>query len=160
MIELTNVSKSYAGNGQKVVDGLTRTVADGKITGFFGPNGASKSTTLNMICGVHSIDEGTIKINGHDIATDGIEAKRQFGYVSDDPDRFLRLTGIEYLNFMADVYGTPAERPASQFEAEGGLGHIPSYLPGCRTLEAPKGMQTVRHSEGWPFGAHACLQPA
>ena len=85
-------------------------MADGKITGFFGPNGAGKSTTLKMICGVHSVDEGSIKINGHDISTDSIEAKRQFGYVPDDPDRFLRLTGIEYLNFMADVFGTPSEK--------------------------------------------------
>ena len=89
---------------------------DGRITGFFGPNGAGKSTTLKMICGAHSIDEGSIKINGHDIAADAIEAKRQFGYVPDDPDRFLRLTGIEYLDFMADIYGTPAERRASFVE--------------------------------------------
>ena len=88
MIELSNVSKSYPGKDRKAVDGLTWTVSDGRITGFFGPNGAGKSTTLKMICGVHSIDEGSIKINGHDIATDAVEAKRQFGYVPDDPDRF------------------------------------------------------------------------
>ena len=94
-------------------------MADGQITGFFGPNGAGKSTTLKMICGVNSIDEGTIKINGHDIVGDSIEAKRQFAYVPDDPDRFLRLTGIEYLNFMADVYGTPADRRTSFIEEYG-----------------------------------------
>ena len=76
MIELSHVSKTYTGKGTKAVDDLTWTVADGKITGFFGPNGAGKSTTLKMICGVSSADEGTIKICGHDIATDGIEAKR------------------------------------------------------------------------------------
>ena len=119
MIELSHVSKTYAGKGTKAVDDLTWTVADGKITGFFGPNGAGKSTTLKMICGVNSIDEGTIKINGHDITTDGIAAKRQFAYVPDDPDRFLRLTGIEYLNFMADVYGTPAQKRASFIEDYG-----------------------------------------
>ena len=116
MIELNHVSKTYAGKEIKAVDDLTWTVADGKITGFFGPNGAGKSTTLKMICGVNSIDEGTIKINGHDIVSDSIEAKRQFAYVPDDPDRFLRLTGIEYLNFMADVYGTPAQKRASFIE--------------------------------------------
>ena len=108
MIELSHVSKTYAGKDVRAVDDLTWIVENGKITGFFGPNGAGKSTTLKMICGVHSIDEGSIRINGHDIVTDDIEAKRQFGYVPDDPDRFLRLTGIEYRNFMADVYGTPA----------------------------------------------------
>jgi len=116
MIELNHVSKTYAGKDIKAVDDLTWTVADGKITGFFGPNGAGKSTTLKMICGVNSIDEGTIKINGHDIVSNSIEAKRQFAYVPDDPDRFLRLTGIEYLNFMADVYGTPAQNRASFIE--------------------------------------------
>ncbi len=110
MIELSHVSKTYAGKEAKAVDDLTWTVEDGKITGFFGPNGAGKSTTLKMICGVHSVDEGSIKINGHDIVADALEAKRQFGYVPDDPDRFLRLTGIEYLTFMADVYGTPSQR--------------------------------------------------
>ena len=110
MIELNHVSKTYAGKSVKAVDDLTWTVEDGKITGFFGPNGAGKSTTLKMICCVHAADEGTIAINGHDVAAYALEAKRQFGYVPDDPDRFLRLTGIEYLTFMADVYGTPAEK--------------------------------------------------
>ena len=63
MIELRNVSKSYPGKDRRAVNDLTWTVADGRITGFFGPNGAGKSTTLKMICGVHSIDEGSIKIN-------------------------------------------------------------------------------------------------
>lgn len=140
MIELSHVSKTYAGNHVRAVDDLTWTVEDGKITGFFGPNGAGKSTTLKMICGVHSIDEGSIRINGHDMATDDIEAKRQFGYVPDDPDRFLRLTGIEYLNFMADVYGTPAEGRASfiedyakRFEIYDALGNrISDYSHGMR----------------------------
>ena len=140
MIELSNVSKSYPGKDRKAVDGLTWTVADGRITGFFGPNGAGKSTTLKMICGVYSIDEGSIKINGHDIATDAVEAKRQFGYVPDDPDRFLRLTGIEYLNFMADVYGTPAEKRdpfieecGRRFEMYDALGsRISDYSHGMR----------------------------
>ena len=119
MIELDHVSKTYAGKDAKSVDDLTWTVADGKITGFFGPNGAGKSTTLKMICGVLSIDEGAIRINGHDIVADSIEAKRQFGYVPDDPDRFLRLTGIEYLTFMADVYGTQADARAPFIEEYG-----------------------------------------
>lgn len=140
MIELRNVSKSYPSKDRKAVDCLTWTVADGRITGFFGPNGAGKSTTLKMICGVHSIDEGSIKINGHDIATDAVEAKRQFGYVPDDPDRFLRLTGIEYLNFMADVYGTPVEKRepfidecGHRFEIYDALGsRISDYSHGMR----------------------------
>ena len=119
MIELSHVSKTYAGKEAKAVNDLTWTIPDGAITGFFGPNGAGKSTTLKMICGVNSIDEGTITICGHDITTDAIEAKRCFGYVPDDPDRFLRLTGVEYLNFMADVYGTPTERRSPFIEEYG-----------------------------------------
>ena len=140
MIELSHVSKTYAAKDVKAVDDLTWTVQDGKITGFFGPNGAGKTTTLKMICGAHSIDEGTILVNGHDISTDAIEAKRQFGYVPDDPDRFLRLTGIEYLTFMADVYGTPAdarepfiEEYGKRFEIYDALGQrISDYSHGMR----------------------------
>ena len=144
MIELSNVSKSYPGKDRKAVDGLTWTVSDGRITGFFGPNGAGKSTTLKMICGVHSIDEGSIKINGHDIAIDAVEAKRQFGYVPDDPDRFLRLTGIEYLNFMADVYGTPVEKREPFIEECGRRFEIYDAL-GSRISDYSHGMRQKVH---------------
>ena len=144
MIELRNVSKSYPGKDRKAVDDLTWTVADGRITGFFGPNGAGKSTTLKMICGVHSIDEGSIQINGHDIATDAVEAKRQFGYVPDDPDRFLRLTGIEYLTFMADVYGTPSDRRAPFIEECGRRFEIYDAL-GSRISDYSHGMRQKVH---------------
>ena len=147
MIELANVSKTYAGKEVRAVDDLTWTVEDGKITGFFGPNGAGKSTTLKMICGVSSIDEGTIRINGHDIATDGIEAKRQFGYVPDDPDRFLRLTGIEYLTFMADVYGTPAEKRAPFIEEYGKRFEIYDALS-SRISDYSHGMRQKVHVMG------------
>jgi len=109
MISFDNVSKTYGGKTVKAVDGLTWEVPDGAITGFFGPNGAGKSTTLKMATGIYAPDEGSITINGHDIVREPIEAKRQFGFVSDNPDRFLRLSGIEYLNFIADVYGVPTE---------------------------------------------------
>ena len=144
MIELRNVSKSYPGKDRKAVDGLSWTVVDGRITGFFGPNGTGKLTTLKMICGVHSIDEGSIKINGHDIATDAVEAKRQFGYVPDDPDRFLRLTGIEYLNFMADVYGTPVEKREPFIEECGRRFEIYDAL-GSRISDYSHGMRQKVH---------------
>ena len=147
MIELTKVSKTYPGKDRKAVDSLTWTVEDGKITGFFGPNGAGKSTTLKMICGVNSIDEGSIAINGHDIVTDGIEAKRQFAYVSDNPDRFLRLTGIEYLNFMADVYGTPADRRSPFIEEYGRRFEIYDSL-GSRISDYSHGMRQKVHVMG------------
>lgn len=140
MIEFQNVSKTYGGKSTKAVDGLTWRVPDGKITGFFGPNGAGKSTSLKMATGIYAPDEGAIKINGYDIVGQPIEAKRQFGFVSDNPDRFLRLTGIEYLNFVADIYGVPAparapfiEDAARRFEIYEALSsRIQDYSHGMR----------------------------
>lgn len=103
MIEITNVSKIFGGKN-KAVDNISLTVPKGEIVGFLGPNGAGKTTTLKMITGILKPDEGNITINGIDIEKEPIEAKRQFGFVPDNPDMFLRLKGIEYLNFMADIY--------------------------------------------------------
>lgn len=109
MILLDNVSKAYGNGTVKAVDSITWTIPDGKITGFIGPNGAGKSTTLKMITGIINPDSGTISINGHDIEKDPIAAKKQFGFVSDSPDQFLRLKGIEYLAFCADIYDVPQD---------------------------------------------------
>lgn len=108
MITLTNVSKTYSG-GVKAVDQLNFQIPDGKIVGFLGPNGAGKTTTIKLITGILSPDEGTIVINNKNIKTESIAAKEELGFVSDDADVFLRLKGIEYLNFMADVYGVSGE---------------------------------------------------
>ena len=103
MITFNNVSKSYK-KEIKAVDNLTFTVNDGEIFGFLGPNGAGKSTTIRMLTGILDIDEGEILLDGLDITKNPLEAKKTFGYVADDPDQFLSLKGIEYLNFMADIY--------------------------------------------------------
>lgn len=103
MIEITNVSKIFGGKN-KAVDNISLMVPKGEIVGFLGPNGAGKTTTLKMITGILKPDEGNITINGIDIEKEPIESKRQFGFVPDNPDMFLRLKGIEYLNFMADIY--------------------------------------------------------
>lgn len=107
MITISNVSKTYGNSTVKAVDSQTWEVPDGKITGFIGPNGAGKSTTLKMITGIVAPDEGSVTINGFDIVKNPIAAKKQFGFVSDSPDKFLRLKGIEYLRFCADVYDVP-----------------------------------------------------
>ena len=103
MISIENVSKSFV-KGKNVVDGLNLEVHDGEIFGFLGPNGAGKTTTLRMINGILRPDCGKITIDGYDIEKDGLEAKRHLGFVSDNPDQFLNLKGIEYLNFMGDIY--------------------------------------------------------
>ncbi|GAB6439191.1 MULTISPECIES: ABC transporter ATP-binding protein [Bacillus] len=116
MIEITNVSKSYNGSTYAVKD-LSLSVPSGEIFGFLGPNGAGKSTTIKMITGIHGVDKGTIAINGIDIMKNPMEAKRTFGYVPDSPDMFLRLKGIEYLNFMADMYEVPKEVRQERIES-------------------------------------------
>lgn len=116
MIEITNVSKSYNGSTYAVKD-LSLSVPSGEIFGFLGPNGAGKSTTIKMITGIHGVDKGTITINGIDIMKNPMEVKRTFGYVPDSPDMFLRLKGIEYLNFMADMYEVPKEVRQERIES-------------------------------------------
>ncbi|CAH2464694.1 MULTISPECIES: ABC transporter ATP-binding protein [Bacillus] len=116
MIEIVNVSKSYNGSNYAVKD-LSLSVPSGEIFGFLGPNGAGKSTTIKMITGIHGVDKGTITINGKDIMKNPMEAKKTFGYVPDSPDMFLRLKGIEYLNFMADMYEVPKEVRQERIES-------------------------------------------
>ena len=115
MIKINRINKEYV-IGTKVVKNLTLDVRPGEIFGFLGPNGAGKTTTLKMITGVSSIDSGNIEINGVDIAKEPLEAKKQFGFVPDSPDMFLRLKGIEYLNFMAKVYGVSYEDAKNRIE--------------------------------------------
>lgn len=108
MIEIKNVSLSYVKN-QKVIDDIKFEVEDGTVFGFIGPNGAGKTTTIEMITGVLNIDEGDILIDGKSITKNPLEAKKQFGFVPDTPDVFEKLTGIEYLNFIGDIYDVPSE---------------------------------------------------
>ena len=107
MIELIGVSKSYAKGSVKAVDDVVLTVKPGEIFGFLGPNGAGKTTTIKMIVGLLQPDSGSIKVAGVDVLKDPLTAKRQLGFVPDQPQVYDRLTGIEYLNFLADVYQVP-----------------------------------------------------
>lgn len=140
MIEICGVSKSYNRGTVKAVDDVNLTVNNGEIFGFLGPNGAGKTTLIKMITGILNADEGSIKINGLDIRKNPLEAKMQFGFVPDDPNIFSRLTGIEYLNFMADVYHVPPEKriPRMQqllerFEMSSAAGdQIQSYSHGMK----------------------------
>lgn len=139
MIEVKNVTKTYSGT-VKAVDDLSITIQNGEIFGFLGPNGAGKTTTIKMITGILSPDSGNIKIGGIDINEKPLEAKKKFGFVPDDPNIFLRLKGVEYLNFMADMYEvTDTDRKqrieslAERFEMSSALGdHIQSYSHGMR----------------------------
>ena len=116
MIEINNVSKSYVKN-KKSVDCINLQINNGEIFGFLGPNGAGKTTTIKMITGILSIDEGDILIDGKSIKENPVEAKRNFGFVPDSPDMFLKLKGIEYLNFLADIYKISAKEREEKIEA-------------------------------------------
>jgi ABC-2 type transport system ATP-binding protein len=105
VIELVNVSKSYNRGKIKAVDSLTLTVEPGEIFGFLGPNGAGKTTTIKMIVGLLRPDEGRVRVEGFDVAADPLKAKQCTTYVPDYPAIYDRLTGLEYLNFIGDVYG-------------------------------------------------------
>lgn len=139
MIDIQGVTKSF--NGQtKAVDNLHLRIPSGEIFGFLGPNGAGKTTTIKMMTGITRPDRGTVLINGKDILLDTLEAKRQFGFVPDSPDLFLRLKGLEYINFMADMYEVPQElrqerinKLAARFDMTDALtDSIQSYSHGMR----------------------------
>ena len=116
MIELKQVTKTYAKNNKKAVDNLDLRVEGGELFGFIGPNGAGKTTTIKLMTGILTPDEGTITMAGHDMAKDRIEAQRLIGYVPDGNDLYDRLTGMEYLNFMADVYQVDTARRKAHIE--------------------------------------------
>jgi ABC-2 type transport system ATP-binding protein len=107
VIEFERVSKSYNKGKVKAVDDLTLTVPSGEIFGFLGPNGAGKTTTLKLIVGLLRPDAGSILVDGLDVRTEPLRTKASMTYVPDYPAVYERLTGLEYLNFMGDVYGVP-----------------------------------------------------
>ena len=109
MIELSGLTKTYNRGQVKAVDALDLSVRAGEVFGFLGPNGAGKTTTIKMMVGLLRPDRGSIRMAGYDLAGSPLEVKRRLSYVPDNPDIYQRLTGIEYLNFLADVYRVKAE---------------------------------------------------
>jgi ABC-2 type transport system ATP-binding protein len=107
VIELDNLSKTYAKSQSKAVDALNLTVPDGVIFGFLGPNGAGKTTTIKLACGALQPDSGTIKIDGISMMDAPLDAKKHIGLVNDNPEMFGRLKALEYINFVADIYRVP-----------------------------------------------------
>jgi ABC-2 type transport system ATP-binding protein len=104
MIRFEHVTKTYAGGSVKAVDDLCLTIEGGKVFGFLGPNGAGKTTTIKMMTGILHPDEGHVWLEDVELVRDPIAAKRMFGFVPDSFEMFERLTGMEYLKFLADLY--------------------------------------------------------
>lgn len=140
MLTIANVSKSYAKGKIKAVDGLSLEVKSGEIFGFIGPNGAGKTTTIKMITGILPMDEGKITIGDIDIASQPVKAKKSMGYVPDSHEVYDRLKGIEYLHFIADIYGVDTkvrnnriEELLSMFDLKDAISDpIRSYSHGMR----------------------------
>ena len=147
MLSIKGLSKSYSKNKVKAVDGLNLEVKAGEIYGFLGPNGAGKTTTIKMIVGLLRPDAGTIVVNGHDVAKDPVGAKASIAFVPDTPELFDKLTGVDYLNFMGDIYGVSTEdrrkrakKLLAMFDLEAAAGDlISSYSHGMRQKMALTG---------------------
>lgn len=139
ILEIKGYSKTY-GEGKKAADNVTLTVGSGDIYGFIGHNGAGKSTTIRAVVGVLDFTEGDIFIDGHSVKDEPFECKKITAYIPDNPDLYENLTGIQYLNFIADVFGiSSAERSksiesyAERFEITASLGDlISSYSHGMK----------------------------
>lgn len=105
MLKIIEATKTYAKNQVKAVDNISLEVKDGEIFGFLGPNGAGKSTTIKMLTGILPFEYGDIEVCGHSIKNDRIRAQQCIGYVPDNHDIYDKLSGLEYINFMADIFG-------------------------------------------------------
>lgn len=108
MIKADSLTMIY-GNGHKATDDVSFNIKAGEIVGFAGPNGAGKTTVIKMLTGILKPTSGNVVINGFDIDKDPINAKMSFAYIADNPDILIQLTGLEYLNFIADMYAVPKE---------------------------------------------------
>ncbi|MDU7163072.1 MAG: ABC transporter ATP-binding protein [Anaerococcus vaginalis] len=104
MLEVKNFTKKYD-NGKRAVDNISFSVNNGEIFGFLGPNGAGKSTTIKAIVGLIKKSSGEINIDGIRLEDDPILYKNKFSYLADNPDLFDKFTGVEYINFVSDIYG-------------------------------------------------------
>ena len=138
MLDIQHLTKTYG--EKKAVDDLTLHIAPGEIYGFIGHNGAGKTTTLKSVVGILQFDQGEITIGGKSINTDPLACKRLLAYIPDNPDLYDYMTGIKYLNFIADVFGVDAQTRrerirtyADTFELTGDLAQpIAAYSHGMK----------------------------
>lgn len=138
MLNIQHLTKAYG--EKKAVDDLSLHIAPGEIYGFIGHNGAGKTTTLKAVAGILNYDEGTILVDGVDNRKNPLDCKRRIAYIPDNPDIYDFMTGIKYLNFVADIFGVgSAERQerirkyADLFELTGDLGQaVATYSHGMK----------------------------
>ncbi len=116
-LEVDNLYKKYATKGDYAIEDISLYGLSGEIVGILGHNGAGKSTTIKCMTGIHPYQKGTIKICGYDIQENHIKAKLNFGYVTDEFTLFEKMTGFEYINFLADVYKVGEQERVERIEA-------------------------------------------
>ena len=114
MLRIDNLTKAFG--SKKAVDNLSLHIARGEIYGFIGHNGAGKTTTLKSVVGILGFDEGRILIDGKSIAEEPLACKKEIAYIPDKPDLYEYMSGIKYLNFIADVFGVPAAARKERIE--------------------------------------------
>lgn len=120
MLKISHFSKSYDGK-KKACNDINLTVEAGEIYGFIGHNGAGKTTLLKSIAGILDFESGTIEIDGKSIKTEPLEAKRIMAYIPDNPDVYESLTGLQFLNFVADIFGIPVAERKPKIEHQAGM---------------------------------------
>lgn len=138
MLRIEHLTKKYG--AKTAVDDLSLHIQKGEIYGFIGHNGAGKTTTIKACCGIHRFDEGEIYIDGTSIRTNPLACKKKLAYIPDNPDLYEFMTGIKYLNFIADMYRVPTEARSSRiheyaekFELTDALGDsVSSYSHGMK----------------------------
>ena len=138
MLNIEHLTKTYG--EKKAVDDLSLHIRPGEIFGFIGHNGAGKSTTLKSVVGILQFDAGKITIDGKDILAEPVECKKTLAYIPDNPDLYEFMSGIKYLNFIADIFGIPAaerqekiRKYADLFELTGDLAQpISAYSHGMK----------------------------
>ena len=114
MLQIQHLTKAYG--DKKAVDDLSLHIAPGEIYGFIGHNGAGKTTTLKSAVGILRFDSGEIRINGRSIKDEPVACKRVLAYIPDNPDLYDFMTGIKYLNFVADIFGVPSEERRAKID--------------------------------------------
>ena len=121
MIEFREATKVYGKSDRPALDKLTLTVPDGMVFGFLGPNGAGKTTAIRLMTGVLHPTSGTVLVNGVDVTRDPVAVKKMIGFVPDSQEMYEKLTGMEYLNFMADIFGVSTDERKQRIDHYLGL---------------------------------------
>lgn len=119
MLKIEHLTKTYG--EKRAVDDLTLDIAAGEIYGFIGHNGAGKTTTIKCVCGIQNFDAGKITLDGISVTEDPISFKKQMAYIPDNPDLYDFMSGIKYLNFVADIFGVSVEERRACIEKYAGI---------------------------------------